>query len=66
MLLIKQSFIDSIRQDLQNSSIGLEITISQHEVQTKAYKPIDVYKVMAEKNPALSELKKRFDLEIDY
>lgn len=66
LLLIKQSFIDSIRKDLQNTSIGLEINISVHEIQTKAYKPVDVYKAMVEKNPALSELKKRFDLEIDY
>jgi len=66
LLLIKQNFIDSIRKELENSAVGLEIKISLHEIQTKAYKPLDVYKVMAEKNPALSELKKRFDLEIDY
>lgn len=63
---IKQSFIDEIRKTLQNNAVGLEIQTSKVDTQTKAYKPIDVYKEMAEKNPALSELKKRFDLEIDY
>jgi len=63
---IKQDFLDEIRKLLQNNSIGLEIEISAAEAQSKAYKPIDVFKSMAEKNPALHELKKRFDLEIDY
>ena len=63
---IKQEFLDEIRKLLQNNSIGLEIEITASEAQGKAYKPIDVFKNMAEKNPALLELKKRFDLEIDY
>jgi DNA polymerase III subunit gamma/tau len=66
LLGIRQEFIDAIRKQLQNNSIGLEIEISQHEVQARAYKPIDVFRAMSEKNPALTELKKRFDLEIDY
>lgn len=63
---IKQEFLDEIRKLLQNNLIGLEIEITAGEAQGKAYKPIDVFKNMAEKNPALLELKKRFDLEIDY
>lgn len=66
LLFIKQDFIDEIRKQLQNNSIGLEVVTSTHETQTKAYKPIDIFKAMSEKNPALLELKKRFDLEIDY
>jgi len=66
LLMIKQEFIDAIRKLLQNNSIGLEIQTSTTETQTKAYKPIDIFKAMAEKNPVLMELKKRFDLEIDY
>jgi hypothetical protein len=65
-MLIRQHFVDGIRIDLQNSSIAVEVELSQHEVQTRAYKPSDVFKAMSEKNPALLELKKRFDLEIDY
>ncbi len=63
---IKQEFLDEIRKLLQNNLIALEIEMSAGEVQAKAFKPIDVFKNMAEKNPALLELKKRFDLEIDY
>jgi len=66
MLMIRQEFVDELRQVLQNKSLGLEIKISQTAAQTKAYKPQDVFKAMADKNPALLELKKRFDLEIDY
>jgi DNA polymerase-3 subunit gamma/tau len=66
LVAIKQEFLDELRKLLQNNLIGLEIETVTHEVQGKAYKPIDVFKNMAEKNPALLELKKRFDLEIDY
>lgn len=66
LLVIKQEFIDTIRKQLQNTSIGLEIQISATETQTRAYKPNDIFKAMTEKNPALLELKKRFDLEIEY
>jgi DNA polymerase-3 subunit gamma/tau len=64
--LIKQNFIDDIRRQLQNSSIGLDIQTSKSEIQTRAYRPVDVFKAMSEKNPAILELKKRFDLDIEY
>ena len=64
--MIRQEFVDELRKQLQNSAITLEIQITQAAKQTKAYKPVDIFKAMAEKNPALMELKKRFDLEIDY
>jgi DNA polymerase-3 subunit gamma/tau len=66
LLGIKQNFIDEIRKQLQNNSVGLEVETSKKETPTKAYKPVDIFKAMSEKNPALLELKKRFDLEIDY
>lgn len=66
LLLVKQNFVDELRKLLQNSSLVLEIDTSKIETQLKAYKPIDIFKAMAEKNPALMELKKRFDLEIEY
>ncbi len=65
-LMIRQHFADQIRLELQNGSVGIEVELSQDEVQTRAYKPMDIFKAMSEKNPALLELKKRFDLEIDY
>lgn len=63
---IKQEFLDDIRKQLSNNLVTLSIEISSLEVQSKAYKPSDIFKTMVEKNPALLELKKRFDLEIDY
>ena len=63
---IKQELIDDLRKTLNNNLIALQISITQGDIQSKAYKPADVFKNMAEKNPSLLELKKRFDLEIDY
>ena len=65
-LMAKQDFADAIRKQLQNNSVTINVKISVVEAQTKAYKPIDIFKAMSEKNPALLELKKRFDLEIEY
>ncbi len=65
-LNLKQNFVDVLRAELQNSMITADVMISEHQAQVKAYKPIDIFKAMSEKNPALLELKKRFDLEIDY
>ncbi|MDI1354580.1 MAG: DNA polymerase III subunit gamma/tau [bacterium] len=66
LLMIKQEFVDELRRLLQNTSVGFNIELSQAVTQVRAYKPHDVFKAMSEKNPALLELKKRFDLEIDY
>lgn len=66
LFAIKQEFMDAIRRHIQNNTVGLEIQTSVAESGTKAFKPIDIFKAMSEKNPALLELKKRFDLEIEY
>jgi DNA polymerase-3 subunit gamma/tau len=63
---VRQNFVDTLRLELQNSDLAFEVLISKQDIQPRAYKPMDVFKAMAEKNPALLELKKRFDLEIDY
>ena len=66
LMSIKQDFLYELRKLLQNNLITLEVETTAAEAQGKAYKPVDIFKSMAEKNPALLELKKRFDLEIDY
>lgn len=66
LMEIRQQFLDELRKLLFNNLISLEIATTVSEAQAKAFKPIDIFKKMAEKNPALLELKKRFDLEIDY
>jgi DNA polymerase III subunit gamma/tau len=66
LLGIKQDFTDDMRKGLCNYSINLEIRLSENETITRAYKPAEIFQAMAEKNPSLKELKKKFDLEIDY
>lgn len=63
---MKQELLDEIRKSLKDNRVSLEVSMSKTESITKAYKPSDIFKTMGEKNPALLELKKRFDLEIDY
>ena len=63
---IRQEFVDQLRLQLQNSQVQLEIRMAESGPATKAFKPMDIFKSMSERNPALLELKKRFDLEIDY
>ncbi len=63
---VKQEFLDFIRKDISNNTVNLEIIIADEVSNQKAYKPSDKFKLLSEKNPALLELKKRLDLEIDY
>ncbi len=63
---IKQDMLDEFRVLLKNKQAQLEIKVSEIQGEVKAYKPSDKFKQMAEKNPALLELKKRFDLDIEY
>ena len=58
--------MDEIRQTLQNNLVQLEIELLEYSAPSKAYKPMDIFREMAEKNPAILELKKLFDLEVDY
>ena len=63
----KQDFLDFVRKELSNNTIGLEVRIEAEPTDNaKIYKPSDKFKMLAEKNPSLLELKKRLDLELDY
>lgn len=64
--LIRQEVVDYLRRNCSNPSLLLESVVSELPQETRAYKPGDVFKAMSQKNPSLLELKKRFDLEIDY
>jgi DNA polymerase-3 subunit gamma/tau len=63
---IKQDMLDELRKLVSNKQMQLEIKVSEIVGEIKAYKPADKFKLMAEKNPALLEFKKRFDLDIEY
>ncbi len=67
LVSVKQDFLDFVRKELNNNTIGLDIRIeAAEESAAKAYKPSDKFKLLAEKNPSLLELKKRLGLELDY
>ena len=63
---IKQELLDALRTLLSNKQTLLNIAVSETIGEVKAYKPDDKFKMMAEKNPALLELKKRFDLNPEH
>lgn len=64
---LKQEMLDTIRKDLKNNTVFLTFQIKEGEaIAVKAFKPIEKFKTMSERNPALLELKKRFDLEVEY
>ena len=62
----KQDMLDELRTLVNNKQMQLEIKVSKVVGEIKAYKPADKFKLMADKNPSLLELKKRFDLDIEY
>lgn len=63
---IKQDMLDELRVILKNKQIQIQLKVAETIESVKAYKPMDKFKIMSEKNPALLELKKRFDLDIEY
>ncbi|MBL7901332.1 MAG: DNA polymerase III subunit gamma/tau [Bacteroidia bacterium] len=64
--MIRQEFVDYLRSKTGNPALQLNTSVEEIQKEIKAYKPSDVFKAMSSKNPSLLELKKRFDLEIDY
>jgi DNA polymerase-3 subunit gamma/tau len=64
---IKMELMAFLRQNLDNGSIQLTTAVDKSAAaETKVYDPKEKYRRMAEKNPALQELKNKFDLDIDY
>jgi DNA polymerase-3 subunit gamma/tau len=66
---LKQDMLDFIRNDIQNNIVTLAFHIIQSQDDDNTHKilsPVERFKLFSEKNPSMLELKKRFDLEIDY
>ncbi len=56
-----------LRKELSNSKVSLNIKVNVSENSDgPAYTPSEKFKKLAEINPALNDLKKSFDLEIEY
>ena len=66
LIAIRQDMLDELRTILKNKQTQLEIKVLETVDSLKAFKPMDKFKLMSEKNPMLLELKKRFDLDIEY
>ena len=66
LLLIRQEFVDYLRNKTGNPSLQFESFVAEVQPDVKAYKPVDIFKAMSARNPSLLELKKKFDLEIEY
>ncbi len=63
----KQECIDFLRAKLNNGSLDVVIEYIKAENQVlKAVTPLEKFEILKNKNPLLLDLKKRFDLELDY
>ena len=63
---LKPELLGYLRTELQNGQIQLEHTVTQQEVKKMIYSSQDKYNFLAEKNPALHELRKVLNLDVDY
>ncbi|GAB3906297.1 DNA polymerase III subunit gamma/tau [Larkinella knui] len=63
---LRQDLLTYLRQELQNSQIQLVHTIALQETRKMIYTPQDKFNYLAEKNPALLELKRTLGLDVDY
>lgn len=63
---LKPDLLGYLRDQLQNGQIQLEHEVRQQDVKKMIYSPQDKYNYLAEKNPALHELRKALNLEVDY
>lgn len=63
----KADLLAFLRKKLSNYKLNLSIVIATGDTaDSKPYTPSEKFKKLAEKNPLMHELKKRFDLEIEY
>ena len=63
---LRTEILNHLRKELHNSTIHLEVVVSKEEVKTMIYTQADKFKFMAEKNPALHDLRSALGLDYDY
>ena len=64
--ILRNEMVTYLRRQLQNTSIQLESTVAEQENTTLIYTQADKFKFLAEKNPALHELRSVLGLDYDY
>lgn len=63
--MYEKELLGFLKKELKNQSIRLEVIIKKQEVKKRLYTPSDKFEHLAEKYPALNDLKDRFDLNIN-
>ena len=63
---LRTEVLNFLRKELQNSTIHLEVVVAEQENTTLIYTQADKFKFLAEKNPALNELRSVLGLDYDY
>ena len=63
---LRTEILNHLRKELHNSTIHLEVVVSKEEAKTMIYTQADKFKFMAEKNPAMNDLKNILGLDYDY
>ena len=62
----KSEIMAFLRTELKNFELQLVTIITKNDGDKKPYTTSDKFKRMAEKNPAIKDLRSKFDLDIDY
>lgn len=62
----KHEIVRIIRKATLCEAFIFRTKVFQDETKEKLYRPLEKFKFLAEKNPALMQLKKEFDFDIDY
>ena len=60
-----KQIMDIIRNTLQNDSLKLQVEVAEYDRSSKAYTAAEKYKVLANLNPHLSDLKSRLNLQLE-
>jgi DNA polymerase-3 subunit gamma/tau len=63
---LRTEVLTYLRKELQNYTIHLEVVVSKEETKTMIYTQADKFKFMADKNPALHDLRSILGLDYDY
>lgn len=61
---IKGSIVNTLRRDLKNRSIDMDIRLSESHEKVKLLSDAEVFEQMGEKNPAVEKLRELFGLEL--
>ena len=60
-----KQLMDNIRNELQNDHIQLKVEIDEHIIGQVAYTASEKYKLLAQQNPQLDDLRQRMNLQLE-